>query len=201
MSSTDWSEFFQSLPSIDDGNLAMMELVEASETSSNSDEDRLTALVEDPDTVIMSYVPPSDTILLLHHVTKLGGTRLNKDVSYYVGLSGFGHFASPVLITEASLLGDFDVPTPTSSRLRMLTTQTEVSEVTAPLNNGSRLEQSVWMILPPFLANIFMLQTDLSPEQLFIEALLAIQEFDAAHSTIKSMSSVSTHCMPYLQFL
>eukprot|EP00978_Attheya_sp_CCMP212_P046137 scaffold375990_cov31-Attheya_sp.AAC.1 len=118
-----------------------MELVEASETSSNSDDDRLlTALVEDPDTVIMSYVPPSDTILLLHHVTKLGGTRLNKDVSY-VGLSGFGHFASPVLIKEASLLGDLDVPTPTKSRLRTLSTQTEVSEVTAPLNNGSRLEQ------------------------------------------------------------
>jgi hypothetical protein len=54
---------------------------------------------------------------------------------------------------------------------------------------------------PAFLSNIFMLQTDLSPEQLFIEVLLAIQEFDVAHSTIKSVSSASTHCMPYLQFL
>jgi hypothetical protein len=199
MSSTDWSEFFQSLPTINDGNLAMMELVEASENT-NLDEERLNALVEDPDTVIMSYVPPSKTILLLHHVTKLGGTRLNKDVSY-VGLTGFGHFASPVLITEASLLGEFDIFTPTSSRLRTLTSPSQVSETSAPLSNGNKLEQSVWMILPPFLANIFMLQTDLSPEQLFIEALSAIQEFDVNHSTIKSVPSAATHCMPYLQFL
>ena len=79
MSSSDWSEFFQSLPTFDDGNLAMMELVEASENT-NLDEERLNALVEDPDTVIMSYVPPSKTILLLHHVTKLGGTWLNHEV-------------------------------------------------------------------------------------------------------------------------
>eukprot|EP00978_Attheya_sp_CCMP212_P000517 scaffold1034_cov53-Attheya_sp.AAC.1 len=100
-----------------------------------------------------------------------GRTRLSKDVSY-IRLSGFDHFASPVLITEASLLGKFDVSTPTSSRLRTLTTPSQVSEATAPLNNANRLEQSVWMILPPFLANLFILQTDLSPKQLFIEALL-----------------------------
>eukprot|EP00978_Attheya_sp_CCMP212_P014608 scaffold37341_cov51-Attheya_sp.AAC.4 len=200
MSSTDWSEFFQSLPSIDEGNLAMVELVEASDNS-NSDEDRLTALVEDPETVIMSYVPPSDTIILLHHVTNLGGTRLNKDVSY-VGLSGFGNFASPVLITETSLLGEFDISMLTSSRLQTLATPSQVSEATAPLNNGNRLEQSVRMILPPFLANLFMLQTNLSPEQLFIEALSAIQEFDVADSTmIRSIPVASSNCMPYLQFL
>jgi hypothetical protein len=110
--------------------------------------------------------------LLLHHVTKLGGTRLNKEVSY-VGLSGFGHFASPVLITEASLLGEINVATPTSSRLRTLTTPSQVSEATAPLSNSPRIEQGVFMILPPFLTNAFMLQMDLSPEQLFIEAFLA----------------------------
>jgi hypothetical protein len=135
---------------IDDGNLAMMELVEASDNS-NLDDDCLTALVEDPDTVIMSYVPPSKTILLIHHVTKLGDTRLNKDVSN-VRLSGFGHFFSPVLITEAFLLGEFDVvSTPTSSRLQMLTSPSQVSKRTAaPLSNGNKLKQSVWMILPPF---------------------------------------------------
>jgi hypothetical protein len=62
MSSTDWSEFFLLLPSIDNDNLVMVELVEASDNS-NPDNDRLTALVKDPDTVIMSYVHPSDTIL------------------------------------------------------------------------------------------------------------------------------------------
>jgi hypothetical protein len=79
----------------------MVELVELVEAlgNSNLDKDRLTALVKDPDTVIMSHVPPSSSLLLLHHVTKLGGTRLNKEVSY-VGLSGFGNLASPILITK-----------------------------------------------------------------------------------------------------
>eukprot|EP00978_Attheya_sp_CCMP212_P029295 scaffold103590_cov54-Attheya_sp.AAC.2 len=44
-----------------------------------------------------------------------------------------------------------------------------------------------------------------SPEQLFMEALSAIQEFDAAHQAIKTIpsasSSASSNCIPYLQFL
>eukprot|EP00978_Attheya_sp_CCMP212_P029775 scaffold106960_cov47-Attheya_sp.AAC.1 len=84
----DWTEFFLTLPRIDDANRAMLQLMEASEVSSvKSEEDLLAALVEDPETVVMAYVPPTKSILLLHHVTKLGGTRLTRE-THYVGLSG-----------------------------------------------------------------------------------------------------------------
>eukprot|EP00978_Attheya_sp_CCMP212_P028291 scaffold97333_cov45-Attheya_sp.AAC.4 len=99
----DWTEFFLALPRIDDTNHAMLELMEACEVSSGKlEEDILAALVEDPETVVMAYVPPTKSILLLHHVTKLGGTRLTREI-HYVGLSGFGCSASPVLLTKNSL--------------------------------------------------------------------------------------------------
>jgi hypothetical protein len=198
---TDWTEFFLALPRIDDANRAMVELVEASEVSSGkSEEDLLAALVEDPETVVMAYVPPTKSILLLHHVTKLGGTRLNRD-THYVGLSGFGHSASPVLLTENSLRANVSVDTPTPTRLMALTTADQLATTSAPNNNGPRFENRTYMILPPFLANIFIAKTDLRPEQLFIDALSAIHEFDTAYASITSMPKAADACKSYLQFL
>jgi hypothetical protein len=196
-----WTEFFETLPSIDDANRAMAELVEASEISSGKSEDELlAALVEDPETVVMAYVPPTKSILLLHHVTKLGGTRLTRD-THYVGLSGFGRSASPVLLTEKSLQDTVSVATPTPTRLMTLTTPDQLASTLAPLNNGPRLENRTYMILPPFLANIFISKTDLRPEELFIDALSAIQEFDTAYASISSMPKAADACKAYLQFL
>eukprot|EP00978_Attheya_sp_CCMP212_P017938 scaffold48447_cov36-Attheya_sp.AAC.1 len=175
--------------------------MEASEVSSGkSDEDLLAALVEDPETVVMAYVPPTKSILLLHHVTKLGGTRLTRE-THYVGLSGFGHSASPVLLTESSLRGNVSPSTPTSTCLMALTSAEQLATTTPPNNNGSRLENRTYMILPPFLANVFIAKTDLRPEQLFIDALSTIQEFDTAYASIDSMPKAADACKAYLQFL
>ena len=154
----DWTEFFLALPRIDDANRAMAELMEASEVSSGkSDEDLLAALVEDPETVVMAYVPPTKSILLLHHVTKLGGTRMTRE-THYVGLSGFGRSASPVLLTENSLRVNVSTSTPTSTRLMTLTTADQLATTTPPNNNGSHLENRTYMILPPFFGQYFHCQ-------------------------------------------
>eukprot|EP00978_Attheya_sp_CCMP212_P028292 scaffold97333_cov45-Attheya_sp.AAC.5 len=80
-------------------------------------------------------------------------------------------------------------------------TADQLATTTPPNNNGSRLENRMYMILPPFLANVFIAKTDLKPEQLFIDALSAINEFDTAYASINSMPKAADTCKAYLQFL
>eukprot|EP00978_Attheya_sp_CCMP212_P014546 scaffold37098_cov24-Attheya_sp.AAC.1 len=67
LKATNWADFFLTLPTIADGNRAMKDLVEATDFGTKTIEERLAALVEDPETVIMSYVPPINRMLFLHH--------------------------------------------------------------------------------------------------------------------------------------
>ena len=124
--------------------------------------------------------PVHNGMELLHHMTKIGGTLLNKKEIYF-SLFGTEKLAIPITYNPKSILTIAKVSCPTWLSLKAISTVEDVENATARTCPSKHFFTSA-MPLPPFLAATIMHLDAPSPAEVFTIFTEAAKKFDAEAS-------------------
>jgi len=156
-----WKAFFLNLASNEACNVNMEEFG-AALAADISNGDKLKALTEDQDTVILG-ADNNKQIIAFHSPHNFGGTRARKDVK--VGcLLGFGPVAVGVIVDEGTLTAACSIVTPTIDELAACASAAEVAALATPAEGGAvTFEGSASFLPAPFLRDAIINHGSLKP--------------------------------------
>uniref|UniRef100_A0A7S4IZS4 Uncharacterized protein n=1 Tax=Odontella aurita TaxID=265563 RepID=A0A7S4IZS4_9STRA len=149
-----WKQHFLDLPQNEDANRNAGAFSNATAGSASNDE-RLKDFLEDPDAVTMAIAPITGKVKFLHSFKNLGGTR-SRPADKIIALDGRGPTAQPVLIHKDVLLKTVQIEIPPLATLKTVANTTEVMAAAPAAENPGELNQSIAMILPPFLFSVLL---------------------------------------------
>ena len=196
-----WKAYFENLESNETRNKQTSALSTATTPSATTTTNNLIrALTDDEDVVIMLVIAITKKIKLIHSVKNLGGSRLNPN-NKIVGLDGFSNSAIPILIDEDSLTSKVEMRAPAFDRLKAVSSINDLSRLHPPSAGQKNFHHAPFVLLPPFIANIFTSSDDRDPSQLFINCNNALYEFDNTHSDDSDYDNIYEECKNILTYL
>jgi hypothetical protein len=162
-------------------------------SSTDSDFEKLRALGEDIDTVVLA-ADATRNIMILHSPKNFGGTRTRTE-SKVVGMIGLEAQATWVQINLVSALANCNIVVPTVHKLSACTIAQEVAVIPVPEENGVvRFGGSAIFILAPALRNAILALNTQNPVELIPLMSATARAFDAAHANdVNMVCTAITH--------
>ena len=171
-----WENHFRGIPNMEESNKTSDELMQLFDRESSID-DCLSNATEEKDTVFMVKAPFSNNIVFLHHISKLGGTRTNKNETIFA-LMGTSAKALPAQTNKETLFTSFEAKTPTWTAIYDADDDMDLKSLPARSKRTFR----PCIPLPPFLSTAFIDMGGASTIDLLEEAIRCINEYDTTHA-------------------
>ena len=164
-----WENFFKENPLNEESNRTMQQLFELFGANQNFAQ-CLESAINEQDTVFMAKAPISNHIIFLHHLTKVGGTRITPTKHLFAHV-GTGSIAYPGHVTEASLFTPHDSQVPTWATLKTVDSIAAITALTIRANATLKSFRPI-VPLPPFLATVLIDEGGSSIPDLLLTAAL-----------------------------
>ena len=199
MSENSWRTYLQALPQNADGNKNLAAFAAVSNGATPVLE-RVRGFMEDQDAVLIAVSQLKDKMRILHSPHNFGGTR-SRPSDKCVFLEGRGPQALPLLASMESLKETVKVDVPTLATLRTISNKADLLSATPQGRTAQSLDTAILMVLPPFVAKVFLEIQDLSPASLFVELLSAVSSFDNDHAEDDCYQPAEASCKDLLSYL
>jgi hypothetical protein len=145
----------------------------------------------------MALAPVSGKMFVFHHLTELGGS-IADPMSKVVALKGMGLSAMPIQLELDSFEDQDEVKVPTWANIKKVLSPSDV----AGLSAGTAKKRFKQMVsLPPFLVNSINSAPSLSPDDLLIHFLAAINFFDEAFKDVEGYPKAEKEARDVILFL
>ena len=196
-SANTWKQVLLTNPFFEAGNKNLQSFASAT-LATTPEAARLRALTEDHDTRMLAVALVTKMMKLYFGLSNLGGTRYVLE-DKIVGLDGLNSLAIPLVFDMEDIKMTVSVGYPTKVSLKAAK---ELSDL-ASLNVGTRstLNNTAYVLLPPFLAKALILEDSRKPEVLFFTVKDAITAFDEEHKDDAAYNKAIDECFYVLAFL
>lgn len=198
---TSWMSYFNGLNSNDEFDKNIFNLWDSTIINEDSTENNIIkSLTEEPDLIIMSVAPVTRAVKILHSLHNLGGIRM-RSKHRIVGLDGFTTPALPVLIGTESATSTVELRVLSYNSSRAFLSVADIGNSTIPTTGTKNFIHTRFVLLPPFIANVFITDSTRDPHQLLLNAIDLIDKFDENHSTdplFTKASDASKHIVSFL---
>lgn len=178
--SSTWKLHYANLASNEAGNVNMAAFGPALAADIPFGE-KLRALTEDPDTVILA-AGNKNQVIVFHSPCNFGGKRF-RTANKVGALMGFGPVAGSVIVDENTLTAECEIVSPTIDELVACSTAAEVEALPIPSARGAVTFQGSATYLPaPFLRDAIINLGSSKPSEIIPVAVAAAKEFDRTHA-------------------
>jgi len=172
---SNWRDYFMNHPNTNAGNDNMTAFTAALAMELNNDK-RVTALVEEINTVILAVAADADKkILIIHSPKRFGGTR-SRTTDKIVCLTGLGAEAQRIIINEATAIKACKIKTPTFGAIRGCALDTGITSLRS--SSSVTFEGSAVFLPVPWLHTAILSADTRDPIEIILAAIPAQAQFD-----------------------
>ena len=193
-----WENYFKDNPLNEESNKKMQQLFELF-GANKTPEQCLKAAIDEQDTVFMAKAPISNHIIFLHHLTKIGGTRITPTEHLFAHV-GTSSTAYPGHVSEASLFTPHDFQVPAWGTLKAVDNIAAVAALAIRANAAPKNFRPI-VPLPPFLATVLIDEGGSSIPELILTAAWYVRAFDVEHDADATMPQANTHAQYVVNWL
>ena len=196
-----WRDYFTSLAKANlDANTSCSTYMSASSIG-NSITDTINKMTSDNgDSLLLFSSTISNSLRVIHSPFSLGNSNLHPE-TLMVALDGLHDSAIPIIFHPGKLFQETSLDAPTLTRLLSVDTKDDLKVLEAPTNNATKFDCLPFIILPPFLWEMFLQENDKSPESLFLATKLKITQFEDENKDNDQFQDVAKDCNFLLLFL
>ena len=196
-----WKAYFITLAIENDkANTACSNYMKVSEIGKDKIETINRMTNDKGDSLLLYFSNISKTIRVIHSPSSLGNNNLNPE-TLVVALDGFDDSAIPVIFDPETLFQETSLDAPTLTRLLAVDTADDLTLVEAPTNNATKFESLPFVIIPPFLWETLISETDKSPENIFLATKRRMSTFEEDNKDDDKLKDATKECRFLLLFL
>ena len=202
MTSNNWKDYFITKSNTINCTNYSAELFKEVSSPNNDKNGILSRLSSDKgDSILIYFSKISKSIQLLHSITDLGNNNIDPQPKL-VALDGFkNNSAVPVQIDLDSLFTDISVHAPKFERLQAIKDADELITIEAPRTNPTKFKHLPFVLLPPFLWELFITNEDKSSSSLLLNLIPKLKEIEELYKDNEDSNQVADHCTHIAHFL